>query len=233
MPFLSRRRRRPEVMDQPDLSPSRHAHALAGLARINLLSGSAGILWPALAALARRRHPGPTRVLDLACGGGDVAVRLWGRARRAGLSLQLEGCDRSPVAVELARDRAARAGADVHFFPHDALTDLPAGYQAVTCSLFLHHLDDDEACGLLRRMAAAAPLVLVNDLRRGLAGLLLAHLGSRLLTRCDVVHTDGPRSVEAAFTVPEVRALAERAGLAGAAVARRWPCRLLLTWERP
>src|SRR5262249_61298949 len=74
---------------------------------------------------------------------------------------------------------------------------LPAGYDAVVCSLFLHHLSAEQAVGLLRRMAAAAGrLVLVNDLARGRAGYLLAYLGTRLLTRSPGVHFDGPRSVE-------------------------------------
>src|SRR5918912_1375115 len=85
--FLSRRLLRPEVMDQPGLDPRRHAHALRGLARINFWSGSAGILWPDLAALARETAPRPLRVLDVATGGGDVPIRLWRRARRAGLDL--------------------------------------------------------------------------------------------------------------------------------------------------
>ncbi len=232
---LQRRCCRPEIMDQPGLSPERHRHALRGLARINFWSGSARILWPGLRDLARELAPRRPRVLDLATGGGDVPVRLWRKARQAGVALALEACDVSPVAIEHARAGAERAGADVRFFVHDALNG-PAlsGYDAVTCSLFLHHLDDDEACGLLRRIAdGAGRLVLVNDLTRSLAGLLLAHLGTRLLTFSDVVHTDGPRSVEAAFTPDEARALAERAGLRGAVVARRWPCRWLLTWRRP
>jgi 2-polyprenyl-3-methyl-5-hydroxy-6-metoxy-1,4-benzoquinol methylase len=234
MAFLSQRRRRPEVMDQPGLDPARHAHALRGLARINFFSGSAGILWPPLLALARRLGTRRLRVLDLATGGGDVPVRLWRRAARAGLDWQVAGCDKSPVAVEQARARAARAGAPVTFFTHDALHGgaLP-GHDAVTCSLFLHHLDEDDAVRLLRRMAGAGDLVLVNDLVRGLAGLALAHLATRLLTTSGVVHTDGPRSVESAFTLEEARALAGRAGLAGATVVRRWPCRFLLTWSRP
>jgi 2-polyprenyl-3-methyl-5-hydroxy-6-metoxy-1,4-benzoquinol methylase len=232
---LRHRRRRPEIMDQPDLSPERHRRALHGLARINFWSGSARILWPGLRDLARQLAPRPPRVLDLATGGGDVSLRLWKRARRAGVPLTLEGCDISPVAIDHARAAAAAAGADVRFFRHDALTGPPlSGYDAVTCSLFLHHLDDDEACALLRRMAeTAGRLVLVNDLTRSLAGLVLAHVGTRLLTLSDVVHTDGPRSVEAAFTPKEALALAERAGLRGATVARRWPCRWLLTWSRP
>jgi 2-polyprenyl-3-methyl-5-hydroxy-6-metoxy-1,4-benzoquinol methylase len=224
----------PEVMDQPGLDPARHRQALAGLRRINFFSGSAGILWPPLAGLARSASR-PVRVLDLATGGGDVAIRLWHRARRTGLSLEVEGCDVSPVAVEHATRQAERRRAEVRFFVADALSgDLPPGYDAVICSLFLHHLTDDQAVALLRRMAATAGrLVLVNDLVRSRAGLLLARVGTHLLSMSPVVHVDGPRSVEGAFTVAEARALADRAGLAGATVARRWPCRFLLTWVRP
>jgi SAM-dependent methyltransferase len=232
---LGQRRRRPEIMDQPGLDPRRHAAALRDLARINFWSRSAGILWPPLAALARRLGAARLRVLDLASGGGDVAIRLWRRARRAGMDFHVEGRDLSPVAVQHARAEAARQGADVPFEVGDALGGpLPSGFDAVISSLFLHHLDDEQAVAFLRRMAdAAGRLVLVNDLARGRAGLALAHVGTRLLSRSPVVHVDGPRSVEGAFTPAEALALAEKAGLHGAAVARRWPCRFLLTWERP
>src|SRR5947208_702478 len=117
-------------MDQPGLDPAEHEQALHGLARINALSDSAGILWPSLLELAR-----------------------W--------------------------------------------------------------------------------LVLVNDLERGPLGWMLAWLGTRLLSRSRIVHVDGPLSVEGAFTCAEVRALARRAGLDGATLTRRWPCRFLLAWRRP
>ena len=52
MPNLSQRHRQPEVMDQPDLDTHAHASALTALVRINWWSGSAGILWPSLRALA-------------------------------------------------------------------------------------------------------------------------------------------------------------------------------------
>jgi 2-polyprenyl-3-methyl-5-hydroxy-6-metoxy-1,4-benzoquinol methylase len=232
MAFLSQRRRRPEIMDQPDLSPRRHLHALRGLARINFWSRSAGILWPPLCALAR--EIGRVRVLDLATGGGDVPLRLWQRARRHGLAMEMAGCDISPVAIEHARSMADQAGAQVHFFVQDALTGPPAsGYDVAISSLFLHHLDEDQALVFLRRMAETARcLVLVNDLVRSWPGWMLAHVGTRLLSTSDVVHFDGPRSVEGAFTLAEVCSLAERAGLHGASVHRRWPCRYLLTWRR-
>jgi SAM-dependent methyltransferase len=235
MSLTLERQRRPEIMDQPDLNPERHVQALRALARINFLSASAAILWPELAALARRMAPRVPRVLDVATGGGDVPIRLWRRARQAGLDLRIEGCDISPVALEHARAAAARAVARLRFFEYDALSGPPPeSYDAVFCSLFLHHLDEEQAVTFLGRMAdSASQLVLVNDLERSRIGLLLAHVAGRLLTTSDVVHVDGPRSVEAAFTREEARALAERAGLAGARVRRRWPFRWLLSWRRP
>ncbi len=236
MPFLpdvTRRRLRPEVMDQPDLDAQAHRAALDGLARVNLLSRSADLLWPSLAALAR--EGGPLRVLDVATGGGDVPVRLWHMARRAGLPMTFDACDRSEVALDHAARHAAARGADVRFFRADALgAALPKGYDVVMCSLFLHHLPESDAVTFLSRMKeAAARLVLVNDLERGRLGLLLALVGTWLLSRSPVVHVDGPRSVEGAFTVAEVNEMAERAGLHRATVVRRWPCRYLMTWRRP
>jgi 2-polyprenyl-3-methyl-5-hydroxy-6-metoxy-1,4-benzoquinol methylase len=228
------RRLEPEVMDQPDLDPALHRQALAGLARINAWSGSARILWRPIAALARQVATRPLRVLDLATGGGDVPLRLWRRAQRAGLNLDIEGCDRSPEAVQSATEAATAAGAAVRFTVRDALADgLPDGFDVVACSLFLHHLTDADAVKLLRTMAAAArQLVLVNDLRRSAVAWWWTYFGTRLLTRSPVVHVDGPRSVAAAFTMSEASALAAEAGLTGATVGRRWPFRYLLSWQR-
>ena len=96
---VRRRRREPEIMDQPDLDRVRHLQALRGLERINFWSRSATTVWGPLAALARQRRPEPVRVLDLATGAGDLPIRLWRLARRAGLNVRIDGCDLSPDAV--------------------------------------------------------------------------------------------------------------------------------------
>lgn len=230
---LRQRRRQDELMDQPGLDEQQHLQALAGLARINAWSGSAGILWPSIHALARQVYPAPLRLLDVATGAGDVPLRLWRKARRSGVSVAIEGCDVSPTAIAYASNRAAAARANVRFFPWDVLAQpLPGGYDVVTSSLFLHHLEEEQAVVLLQRMAQAARhLVLVNDLRRGWLGFALAYLGTRFLSGSRIVHVDGPRSVEAAFTRREALELARRAGLEGCTVAPRWPFRFLLTYR--
>ena len=224
--FLRQRDLRPEIMDQPDLDAGLHRTALAALARVNAISNSAGILWPAVRDLCRR---GPVRLFDVATGGGDVPVNLLRRARAAGLPLSVAGCDRSDTALSVAR----QAGADLEWFQHDVLADgVPVGFDVVTCSLFLHHLSDEEAVTFLRSAGqAAGRLLLVNDLNRTAAGYAAAWFGTRLLTRSRIVHADGPQSVAAAFTPVEVQTLAGRAGLARCAVQRRWPFRWLLTYR--
>ena len=80
--------------------------------------------------------------------------------------------------------------------------------------------------------AAARRMVLVNDLVRSSAGYALARAATRILTNSHVVHVDGPRSVESAFTSREALALAKGAGLIDVGVVPKWPCRFLLTWLR-
>ena len=232
---LSRRDRQPELMDQPDVDPAEHALALRGLARVNWFSRSDAIFWPTLRELACEQQPQPLRVLDVACGGGDVALALARRARRTGIELRLAGCDLSETALSIARQRAASAGEAIEFFRHDVLTQpLPARFDVVICSLFLHHLNEADAIAVLRSMSQAARrAVLINDLVRGRCGYLLAELGGRLLTRSRIVHVDGPLSVAGAFTPDEALQLCQQAGLTGAAISRHWPQRFLLTWRQP
>ena len=232
---LQRRDRQPEVMDQPGLDPAEHARALAGLRRINRISGLAASLLKPIEALARRRGDAPLQVLELACGGGDTAIDLALMAQQRGLALELRACDLNPEAVRIAEANAQRRSASVEFFCADALAAPPAPGEAdvVFCSLFLHHLPDADAERLLALMAQRARhLVLVNDLIRSRVGYALAWAGTHLLSRSWVVHTDGLLSVRAAFQPAEVLAMAERAGLAGASLQRCWPERYLLRWER-
>lgn len=226
----------PEVMDQPGLAPDRHHQALDGLKRVNRLSGTTRILWRPIARLAANDTNRPLRLLDLACGGGDVAVALAKTARRSGVALTIHGWDRSATAVEHARHTAAAAGVDqVEFLVRDALSD-PIGesYDVVMCSLFLHHLSNDDGRRLVQKMSASAGrLLLIDDLLRTRWGYALAWVGCRVLSRSSVVHTDGPMSVQAAYHLREVYRLAEDAGLQDAVISRHWPQRFLLSWTQP
>lgn len=231
---LSRRQRQAELMDDPALDVDRHRQALDGLRRVNQISRTARVLWPILAKTPTGEAP--LRILDLASGGGDLAVSLARQAEMAGRPCVIEGWDISPTAVTMAQTAALAAGLnDVTFRVKDALRHaIPQNFDAVLCTLFLHHLSNQGVVRLLRKMCDATNhLVLADDLRRTRLGYWAAWVGCRLLSRSPIVHVDGPRSVQGAFTEGEVQELARAAGLEGAIVRRHWPQRFLLTWRKP
>jgi 2-polyprenyl-3-methyl-5-hydroxy-6-metoxy-1,4-benzoquinol methylase len=227
------RQLQPEWMDDAQLDPRCHRQALHGLARINFWSRAAHSLWKPLSEFYDRGTR-PIRVLDVACGGGDVVCRLAKAARRTNRQIEFSGCDISDIAVEHARGRASRVGVKGDFFQLDVLGRLlPGGYDVIMTSLFLHHLQSAQAVELLQKMAGHdTKLILINDLLRSSVGWLLARVGTKLLSRSPVVHFDGPRSVEGAFNRQELEDLLERAGLSKASIRETWPQRFLVVWER-
>ena len=233
MTSLRRRCRQAEIQDQPDLDTRFLHQALAGLEHINFWSRAAHVLWPSIRDLAAV-STAPVSILDIATGAGDIPITLWRLARRHDLDLRLAGCDLNPRAIAFARHQARKHQADVRFFSFDAVQEkIAEKYDIVMCSLFLHHLSDEQAVFLLGSMAeAATQLLLVSDLVRNPAGLALAYFGTRFLIHSPVNRVDSVRSVRAAFTIEEARELARQAGLAGATLKRKWPCRFLLTWRK-
>ena len=215
-------------MDDPAVDPKLHRDALKKLAQLNRLAGCASTLAAELACLS-----GPLRVLDLATGAGDLPCRLMQIAQRDDRPWRIDGADISPTSIEYARGQAAKLpeASRPNFMILDVLRDpLPKGYDVLTCSLFLHHLSVEDALKLLARMRAAAKrAVIVHDLLRSPAAMRLTWLVTRLLSRNPLILADGPASIAAAFTLDEVRHLAQRAGLDAAEVSARWPYRWMCT----
>lgn len=226
------RARVPERMDDPSLPPRAHEDALRGLARLNAISRSHRVLWPRIRALAERLD-GSLHILDLASGAADLPARMHAVAVRAGVRLRWTLCDCSPHAVRHGLDRARAAGLPCEAIEVDALHGSLPQADLVMNSLFLHHFDGPDVVRILQAMRRAARhAVGVTDLRRTRTSLGLAWLGSRTLTRSEVVHHDATASVRAAHQPAEIRTLAADAGLHGACIEVADAVRWRLWWER-
>src|SRR5215212_8364213 len=81
--------------------------------------------------------PGDT-VLDVGCGTGTLAIAA---KRRVGTTGTVRGIDASPEMIELARRKAAKAGADITFQAAvvEALPFPDGHFDAVLSTLMLHH----------------------------------------------------------------------------------------------
>lgn len=234
--------RHPELMDDPGLPAADHLHALRALGTINAVSRTAAQLAAAIGPLVPRDHPGPIQVVDLACGGGDVTRDCGRRLATAagGRHIHLTGIDMSPRALErarhdLAHDRslAGPAACRITFTTRDLVADGCPPCDIAMSSLFLHHLDDDTATALLRSLKAECRIgFVISDLLRSRLGLVLAILGTSLLSTSRVARVDGPMSVRAARTRGEYRRLLDAAGLTNATIHHTWPERVMITWRR-
>ncbi|MGE3182998.1 MAG: methyltransferase domain-containing protein [Phycisphaerae bacterium] len=227
------RRLEPEIMDDPALDADEHEAALRGLSRLNVISRSVAPFWRRIEPLLRATQQ-PLTLIDLACGGGDLAIGLARRAHDRRLPLRVTGCDFSGRAIAFSRRRAASLHVNADFFEMDVLRDrVPRAYDIVVNSLFVHHLTRQQAISFLRSAAAVANrLLLVDDLIRSRGGWVAAQAATKLVSRSAVVRQDGPQSVRAAFTTSEFSALARESGLQNAEVCRHWPFRQMLEFRR-
>jgi 2-polyprenyl-3-methyl-5-hydroxy-6-metoxy-1,4-benzoquinol methylase len=221
-------------MDDPHLAEKDHHLALHGLRRVNQLSRTAKVIAGAIIQHCAKEKLTSVRILDLACGGGDVTVRVAKLLKQAGVSAEVHGWDVSQTAIHFARQQGGNNNSlGVQFDIANALVDVPQkSFDVVYCTLFLHHLSDEDANRLLGAMwKMASQLVLIDDLRRSMMGYVLAVVGCQLLSRSPIVHVDGPLSVRAAFTEAEIVQLSDRGALPRPKIERHWPHRFLLTWN--
>ncbi len=222
-------------MDDPALPEAELLAALDGLARLNMVSRAASVLVPPLRAAAAAT-PSPLRVLDVASGGGEVAIDACAALKRRGVDVHLTLSDINARSLEraaaYARKKTVPASAVVVdvLAPSGLRGHASAQYDVVMCSLFAHHLDGPDVVRLLREMGAASRrLVLVSDLARGVLNRVMINAAARVLTRSPVVHFDSDASAMAAWTPRELAAMAAEAGLTDIRVSRRFPARMLLT----
>lgn len=207
-------------MDTETVSASDYAACLADLAVVNTVTLARA---PTLAFLRRvmRRHPGRTlRVLDVACGEGDMLRRIRRWADRAGHRVALTGLDISLPGILAAR--AATPGAmAIDYRVGDAFGPDLRGHDVILSSLFTHHLADDQLVEFLRVMEASARLGwFVNDLHRHPVAFHGFTALSRLARWHRFVQHDGPISVARSFRRTDWHRLLARAGLEGRATIR-------------
>jgi len=84
------------------------------------------------------------RVLEAGCGTGTLTLTA---KEHTGLKGEVVGIDASPEALDIARDKAARAGMSITF-QHALIEDIPYPddqFDVVLSSFMIHHLPSDDA----------------------------------------------------------------------------------------
>ena len=212
----SRRSREPELLDAqlPDDEVNR---SLADIRFVNLYLGG----WRSLRRAVLPLLEGIARplLLDVGCGSADLPELLM----RERPGLRAVGLDRKLLHLLAAPRGVAKVAADVRALPF-----APGAFDVVTASLFLHHLDSEDAAMVLRDLFALARRALVvNVLRRARVPYHFGRLAFPVLFRSAVSVNDGLVSIRRGFTRSELLRIFERAGVTGVKVRQQFPYRLV------
>ncbi len=222
---LARRSLRPEILDGPIDDVEELADSLAQVAQVNRWLGGSRSLRRHLTPLLGRRSP--VAFLDVGTGNGRTMREIGSWARGRGATWRMTGLELGALAVRIAAREPEGS-----LVRGDALC-LPFGdgtFDAVACTLTLHHFDDREAASLVAEMARVSrELVLVSDLERSVPSYLGARLLALTVWRGNrITRNDGPLSVLRSFTPAELERIGREAGLRSVRVQRHLPWRLVL-----
>ena len=191
-----------ELLDSDAGTPAEVVGSLKDLRMFNRWFGGVHTMSSLLHCVAQKRGLKQISWVDVAGGEGYVATQTQHSLARSGISSRPVILDRAPT--HLGNNHPAVCG--------DALM-LPFrdnSFDAVGCSLFMHHLEPDQIVHFVREgLRVARHAFLIHDLQRHPLHLALSYLGAPIY-RSRITRHDAVASVRRAYTVDEVREILSR-----------------------
>ncbi|HYO92071.1 MAG TPA: methyltransferase domain-containing protein [Pyrinomonadaceae bacterium] len=220
-----------EHLDKGDYTDEEYEGCIVELQRVNRYLGDARAMRRSVLAEIERVGLREFSLLDVGAGSGEllrVAAR-WAeesgrRARLTGLELNERSCraileeSKSFSFISAVRGDALR------------LPFADRSFDYTMCSLFTHHLRDEQVKTVLSEMARVARRgIFVIDLHRHPVAYYLYTTAGRLLLHNRLIREDGALSILRSFRPEELLSLAASTHLQDVKVRRRFPFRLVLS----
>ncbi len=227
--FLEQRKLEPEYFDAADRPLEELRTAYRQLGRVNRFFKFSHPFVFVLPRWLGRERCRQLAFLDLGAGDGLLGQILSRWARRRGWDWQFTNLDINPRALALNVNGRNVIGSAL---------DLPfpdGSFDVVVASQMTHHLNTDAEVIQHFREAwrVTRDAVFISDVHRNVALLALVWSGTLLLGCSKPLRSDALISVRRAFRVPEWKALAARAEVAGTHIWLYAGTRLMLQARRP
>ena len=200
-----------EIMDDFTMEGVLFRDTLDKLEIINRFLGGNSVTIKGLKKLLKNQSKNKTiTIVDLGCGNGDVLRDVSKFGRKNNYSFKLIGIDANPAAIDYARE-LSKEYSELSFKTIDILSEdfKKQSYDVVLCTLFLHHLKNEELISFLKKTTENATIgLVVNDLHRHkLAYYLFKLIGFFIKNK--MVRQDGLTSILRAFKRKDLENIAK------------------------
>lgn len=220
-----RRKVVPERLDSDAGTAREVQDSLRDLELINTLFGGATSTAKLVRQIARDTGRKSFTLLEVASGNGFVPRRANDWLSSDGIRLDISLLDR-------ARTHLPVNGLPTYVGDALSLPFADHSFDLVSCGLFLHHLDPQQAHTFAREsLRVARCALLISDLIRSRLHWLLAHLSLPLYVSPITWH-DSLASIHAAYTPQEVRELFRESGAARVQIENHYLYRMgVILWK--
>ena len=218
-----------EYLDSDSLATADLYLNLDELDRINTYLGGYKVSIKGLTSILKTHKPVRT-ILDIGFGGGDSIKQLSKFSEKNNLKLFFYG-------VDLKSDCVAYATNNLSSIQNKQLicddyrnisAELLKKIDVVHCSLFLHHLTNEEIVSLFKFFKSNHCIILANDLHRNWLAYYSIKLLTRLFSKSYLVKNDAPLSVKRGFKKSELVSLLKNAGYVDFSVNWSWAFRYII-----
>jgi 2-polyprenyl-3-methyl-5-hydroxy-6-metoxy-1,4-benzoquinol methylase len=218
-----------ELLDENNIQQDLLFNNLRELDILNRTTGGHAITLKGIKQLITD-HSKIYHIVDLGCGSGDSLRSIADWTRENNFNVQLTGVDMNEDVIQYLKK---------HCSAYPEITGITADYQEfldrntsvdiVLCSLFCHHLNDDELIRLFTYFSEKITTgFVINDLQRNWRAYYSAWFFTRLLNGTILAKNDGPVSVLRAFRVNELKYLLEKANIKNYIIQKKLLFRFLI-----
>ena len=218
-----------ELMDAPDI-PVKLLHK--NLGELDILNRYLGGHSISIGGIKRLivDHQKEYHIVDLGCGSGDVLKYIARWARSNQYLVKLTGVDKNSNAIQyLVNNCSEYPEINGVVSDYKDYLETDPRIDIVHCSLFCHHLNNQELSELFQYLKSYTHEgFVINDLQRSSIAYYSVWFLTRLLNGTVLSKHDGPISVLRAFNRDELYQLLHQAGLDEISIQWRWAFRYLV-----
>jgi ubiquinone/menaquinone biosynthesis C-methylase UbiE len=228
---FKQRSHRLEHIDTGNYTAEEYEDCIGELQLVNRWMGDAHTLKATVLREIEAQRLKSFTMLDIGAGSGELlrATATW--ARQTDRQFRGVGLDLNERMTESILEESERFN-EITSVRGDAM-QLPfddAKFDYVICSLFTHHLLDEQVVQVLREMSRVAKRrIFVIDLHRHPVAYLLYTTLGKIVLHNRLLRHDGALSILRSFKSDELLDLAQRAELRDIGIERHFPYRLVLS----